>query len=69
MQCNLKMTLIKREKEMNTHIKKTMLATTALVLAACAAPGSTPAGEGGAGAPNAAPVTITMVESWFGIPQ
>jgi len=40
-----------------------------LALAACAAPGSAPAGEGGAASPNAAPVTITMVESWFGIPQ
>src|SRR5688572_26681074 len=39
-----------------------------MALAACAAPGGAPAGEGGA-APAQQAVTITLVESWFGIPQ
>lgn len=51
-------------------LKLAGVGTAGLALAACAAPGAAPASnEGGAGAPNAAPVTITMVESWFGIPQ
>jgi len=40
-----------------------------LALAACAAPGSAPAGGGAGAAPGAAGLTITLVESWFGVPQ
>ena len=44
------------------------ISSVGLALAACAAPGAAPAGEGGA-APSQQAVTITLVESWFGVPQ
>src|SRR5262249_38160382 len=41
-----------------------------LALAACAPAGTAPAGNSGnAAAPGKAPVKITLVESWFGVPQ
>ncbi|MEZ4866501.1 MAG: substrate-binding domain-containing protein [Caldilineaceae bacterium] len=53
-----------------TFLKLAGASSTAVALAACAPPSGTPASnEGAAGAPAAAPITITMVESWFGIPQ
>lgn len=44
------------------------VSTAAMALAACAVPGSAPAAEGGS-APSGEVVTITLVESWFGVPQ
>ena len=43
------------------------IASAGAALAACA-PGAAPAG-GGAAAPATTPVRVTMVESWFGVPQ
>jgi putative aldouronate transport system substrate-binding protein len=40
-----------------------------LALAACAAPGGAPAGGEGGAAPGQQVVTVTLVESWFGVPQ
>ena len=45
------------------------LSTTGMALAACAAPGSAPAADGGEASPGGEPVVITLVESWFGVPQ
>lgn len=50
-------------------LKAAGLSTVGLALAACAAPGGAPAGEGGDAAPSQQLVTITLVESWFGVPQ
>ncbi len=49
-------------------LKVASLSTVGLALAACAAPGSAPASDGSA-APSQQPVTVTLVESWFGVPQ
>ena len=43
------------------------IASAGAAIAACA-PGAAPAG-GGAAAPATTPVRVTMVESWFGVPQ
>ncbi len=48
-------------------LKAAGLTTVGMAMAACAAPGAAPAAGGGA--PAQQPVTITMVESWFGVPQ
>ena len=50
-------------------LKLAGIGTAGLALAACAAPGSTPAGEGGAGAPDAAPVTITWSKAGLAFPS
>ena len=51
-------------------LKFASVGTTALALAACAAPGAAPAGgEAGAAAPGAEALLVTLVESWFGVPQ
>ncbi len=47
-------------------LKAAGLTTVGMAMAACAAPGAAPAGSG---APGEQPVMITMVESWFGVPQ
>jgi ABC-type glycerol-3-phosphate transport system substrate-binding protein len=48
-------------------LKMAGVSSVGLALAACAAPGAAPAGD--SAAPGAAPVVITLVESWFGVPQ
>jgi len=50
------------------------LSSVGLAVAACAAPGASPAAPAASGAssgsaPAGQGVTITLVESWFGIPQ
>ena len=40
-----------------------------LALAACAAPGAAPAADTSGASPASEPVVITLVESWFGVPQ
>jgi putative aldouronate transport system substrate-binding protein len=44
------------------------MSTVGMALAACAAPGVAPAADSGA-ASAGEPVVITLVESWFGVPQ
>ena len=57
-------------KQLNRRdfLKFAGVSSVGMALAACAAPGAAPAGEGGA-APGQQAVTITLVESWFGVPQ
>src|SRR4051794_16322931 len=45
------------------------MSSVGLALAACAPPAAAPAGGGAAAAPGKEAVKITLVESWFGVPQ
>jgi hypothetical protein len=58
-------------KQLNRRdfLKFAGISSVGLALAACAAPGSAPASSEGGAAPAGQPVTITLVESWFGVPQ